>query len=340
MPDKKNKNQTMSDEERLKRQSRISAGIGAGALLAGLGLKGLAKSKGRKALAPEFQELYKRLNPVFREPLLYEKSPIYRQLNLLVKPLTALGILGLTSSLVTGHEARRRAKLKEEERKLTPEELVQAKEQINQAKRIRKIQKALAIAGAGAFAGALPLGIYSRKSILKALQAHGGRVNVNELLKSMPKKVQIADRLASGLNIAGIGALVGSGIAGGLANRKENKAIGDSEIERLANRKKLMKALATAGIMSSIALPIVGASKGMLKDLTPERQAFLVRLKRLNPRLVDPYLRRTSPTYARARMLGRGLGIAGLGALGAADVYGAEELKRRRKKLEEIEASK
>lgn len=75
----------------------------------------------------------------------------------------------------------------------------------------------------------------------------------------------------------------------------------------------------------------------MLKDLTPEMQAFLLRLK---PHLADPFLRRTSPTYARARMLGRGLGIAGLGALVAADVYGAEEQKRRRKKIEEIEASK
>lgn len=245
MPDKKNKNRTMSDEERLKRQSRTAAGIGAGALLAALGLKGLAISKGRKALAPKFQELYKHLNPVFREPQLYEQSPIYRQLNLLVRPLTGLGIVGLTSSLVAGHEARRRAKLKEEERKLTPEELVQAKEQINQAKRIRKIQKALAFGGAGALAGALPLGIYSTKSILKALPAYGGRVNVNELFKSMPKKVQIASRLAGGLHIAGTGALVGSGIAGGLATRKEDKAIADSELKRLAKRKKLMKALAT-----------------------------------------------------------------------------------------------
>ncbi|MDM7321070.1 MAG: hypothetical protein P3W91_005010 [Fervidobacterium sp.] len=340
MPDEKNKNRTMSDEERLKRQSRTAAGIGAGALLAALGLKGLAISKGRKALAPKFQELYKDLHPVFREPLLYEQSPIYRQLNLPVRPLTGLGIMGLTSSLVTGHEARRRAKLKEEkeeERKLTPEELVQAMEQINQAKRIRKIQKALVAAGAGAFAAALPLGIYSTKSILKAWQAHGGRVNAKELLKSMPKKVLIADRLAGGLNIAGAGALVGSGIAGGLATRKEDKAIADSEIKRLAKRKKLMTALATAGLMSSIALPVVGATKGVLKDLTPQRQDFLLRLK---PHVVDPYLRRTSPTYARARMLGRGLGIAGLGALAAADVYNAQEQKRRRKKLEEIEASK
>lgn len=335
MPDKKNKNRTMSDEERLKRQSRISAGIGAGALLAGLGLKGLAISKGRKALALKFQEMYKHLNTVFREPLLYEQSPIYRKLNRWVRPLTAAGIVELISSLVAGHEARRRAKLKEEERKLTPEELVQAKEQINQAKRIRKIQKALAIAGAGALAGALPLGIYSTN--LKALQEYGGRVNVNELFKSMPKKVQIADRLASGLGIAGAGALVGSGIAGGLAARKEDKAIADSEIKRLANRKKLMKALATAGIISSIALPTVGVRKGVVKDLTPERRALLLTLQ---PHLVEPFLRRTSPTFARARMLGRGLGIAGLGALGAAGVYGAEELKRRRKKLEEIEASK
>jgi len=143
MPDKKNNNRTMSDEERLKRQSRISAGIGAGALLAALGLKGLAISKGRKELAPQSQKLYKFLHPVFREPLLYEQSPTYRllhsKLNRWVRPLTAVGIVGLTSSLVAGHEARRRAKLKEEERKLTPEELVQAKEQINQAKRIRKI---------------------------------------------------------------------------------------------------------------------------------------------------------------------------------------------------------
>lgn len=337
MPDKKNKNRRMSDEERLKRQSRISAGIGAGALLAGLGLKGLAISKGRKALAPDFQELYKQLHPVFRKPLLYEQSPIYRKLNRWGRPLTNVGIVGLISSLVAGHEARRRAKLKEEERKLTPEELVQAKEQINQAKRLRKIQKAFAIAGAGALAGALPLRTYSRKSILKALQAYGGRVNVNELFKSMPKKVQIADRLGGGLGIAGTGALVGSGIAGGLATRKEDKAIADSEIKRLANRKKLMNALATAGIISSIALPIVGGRKGVVKDLTPERQALLLRLK---PHLVEPFLRRTSPTYARARMLGRGLRIAGLGALGAAGVYGAEGLKRRRKKLEEIEASK
>jgi len=234
MPDKKNKNRTMSDEERLKRQSRISAGIGAGELLAGLGLKGLAISKGRKELAPVFQEIYKHLNPVFRGPLLYEQSPIYRKLNPWVRPLTAVGSARLISSLVAGHEARRRAKLKEEERKLTPEELVQA---------------------------------------------------------------------------------------------------ADSEIKRLANRKKLMKALATAGIISSIALPIVGGRKGVVKDLTPERQALLLRLK---PHWAEPYLRRTSPTFARARMLGRGLGIAGLGALGAAGVYGAEELKRRRKKLEAL----
>ncbi len=339
MPDKKNKNRTMSDEERLKRLSRISAG----ALLAGLGLKGLAISKGRKALAPEFQELYKHLNPVLREPLLYDQSPIYRKLNRWVRPLTGVGTVGLTSSLVAGHEARRRAKLKEEERKLTPEELeelVQAKKQttwthpLNQAKTLRTLQKAYAIAGAGALAGALPLGIYSRKSIRKALQEYGGRVNTNELFKSMLKKVQIADSLATGLGTAGAGALALSGITGGLAARKEDKAIADSEIKRLANREKLMKALATAGIISSIALPIVGGRKGVVKDLTPEMQDLFLKLE---PHLVEQYLRRTSPTFARARMLGKGLGIAGLGTLGAAGVYGAEAQKRRRKKLKEIE---
>jgi len=329
MPDEKNKNRTMSDEERLKRQSRISAGIGAGALLAGLGLKGLAISKGRKALAPEFQELYKQLHPVFRKPLLKEKSPIYRKLNRWVRPLTNVGTVGLISSLVAGHEARRRAKLKEEERKLTPEELVQAKEQINQAKRLRKIQKALAIAGAGALAGALPLRIYSKKSMARIPLP-------DKLFKSMPKKVQIADRLAVGLGIAGADALIESDILGELAARIEDKAIADSETKRLANRKNLMKALAIAGIISSIALPKVGAKKAV-KGLTTENLNFFMRLK---PHIAEPFLRHNSPTYARARMLGKGLGIAGLGALGAAGVYGAEELKRRRKKLEEIEASK